>query len=350
MLYLYDITETVDLRRALRGASERTVGASLLGDSVPMMALCREIATVANLDATVLIEGETGTGKELVARAIHEASRRKHRPFVAINCGGLTESILASQLFGHRRGAFTGAVADQVGLFEAADGGTLLLDEIGDMPPSVQVHLLRVLQEREILRLGDSKTRRIDVRLVAATHRDLDAEVAAGRFREDLFYRICVVRVRVPPLRRRREDVPLLAAAFLEHARQAHGLRVESISREAMEYLQAQRWPGNVRELKLTIEGAAVRASGAVLKSTDLRQPMPAETVPALRSSMPIEERHRLLDALRQTEGNRKAAARLLGMGRSTLYRRLALLEAEGADVPPDPPPSPPRFPSTLKQ
>jgi DNA-binding NtrC family response regulator/ligand-binding sensor domain-containing protein len=336
ILYLYDVTETYDLKRALQAEARPAIAASLLGESVVMRALRDEIATVAGPDATVVIEGETGTGKELVARAIHEASRRATRPFVAINCAGLTESILASQLFGHRRGAFTGAVTDHVGLFEAAHGGTLLLDEIGDMPAGVQTHLLRVLQEREILRLGDSKPRPIDVRLLAATHRDLDAEVAGGRFREDLLYRIRVIRVRMPPLRARRDDVPLLAATFLRQARAAHGLRVESISREAMEQLQAYRWPGNVRELKQTIEGAAVRASGAVLKVSDVLPALSSEAVPPARRGTQPRGHRLLLDALRQTGGNRKAAARLLGMARSTLYRRLALLEAEGVTLPPD--------------
>jgi DNA-binding NtrC family response regulator/ligand-binding sensor domain-containing protein len=337
VLHFYDITETVDLKRALQTAP-RAAGADLLGDSVAMRDLRHQIARIATLGATVMIEGETGTGKELVAHAIHDASPRKHKPFVAINCAGLTESLLASQLFGHRRGAFTGAVTDHIGLFEAAHGGTLLLDEIGDMPMSVQTHLLRVLEERQILRLGDAKPRPIDVRLLTATHRDLDGEVAAGRFREDLLYRIRVVRLRLPALRMRADDIPLLAAAFLRSAREQHGLQVEGISREAMQHLQAQRWPGNVRQLKTTIEGAAIRAAGPVIKLTDINAELPREEVPpATRAPLSERERRELLDVLHQTGGNRSAAARALGMGRSTLYRRLRALEAEGAELPPDP-------------
>jgi DNA-binding NtrC family response regulator/PAS domain-containing protein len=337
VLHFYDITEMVDLKRALHTAPG-AVGA-LLGESVTMCDLRHQIARIAALDATVMVEGETGTGKELVARAIHDSSQRKHKPFVVINCAGLTESLLASQLFGHLRGAFTGAVSDQIGLFEAANGGTLLLDEIGDMPMSVQTHLLRVLEERHILRLGEARPRPIDVRVLAATHRDLDREVAAGRFREDLLYRIRVVRLRLPALRMRTEDIPLLAAAFLRRAREQHGLRVEGISREAMQHLQAQHWPGNVRQLKGSIEAAAIGASGPVIKLADFTE-TPREGVPAVRSSLSERERRELIAILRQTNGNRSAAARLLGMARSTLYRRLSAIEAEGIELPPEPPPS----------
>jgi DNA-binding NtrC family response regulator/ligand-binding sensor domain-containing protein len=332
VLHLYDVTETFDLKRTLQ-TGPAGVGAKLLGESVGMRNLRAEIATVATLDATVLIEGETGTGKELVARAIHAGSRRKERPFVAINCAGLTESLLASQLFGHRRGAFTGAISDHVGLFEAAQGGTLLLDEIGDMPMGVQTHLLRVLEEREILRLGESKPRPIDVRLLAATHRDLDADVKNGRFREDLLYRIRVVRLRLPPLRLRTGDIPLLAATMLRKAQETHGLPVESISREVMEYLTAQRWPGNVRQLKAAIEGAAIRSTGPVLKLSDVLAELPADAAPAPPTSgLPDRERSQLIAALQQTGGNRAAAVRLLGWPRSTFYHRLSRLQAEGLD------------------
>lgn len=337
VLHLYDVTQTVDLKHALQ-AAPGGVGADLLGESIAMCDLRAEIGRIADVDATVLIEGETGTGKELVARAIHAASHRKHRPFVAINCAGLTESLLASQLFGHRRGAFTSAVSDHVGLFESANGGTLLLDEIGDMPIGVQTHLLRVLEQREILRLGESKPRPIDVRLLAATHRNLEAEVASGRFRDDLLYRIRVVRLRIPPLRLRQDDIPLLAGVFLHRARATHGLAVQSISREAMAHLQAHRWPGNVRQLKATIEGAAIRAGGPILKLTDIVAELPSQGVPPppARALVSDHEVRQMLDALRQTRGNRTAAARLLGWPRSTFYHRLARLEHQGVHVPAD--------------
>ena len=212
IFFLYDVTEVHDLRRLL---DERAQFHDLLGKSKAMQLVYQQIRDVARVDSTVLIEGETGTGKELVARAIHSSSHRKDKPFVAVNCAGLTESLLSSQLFGHKRGAFTGAIEDHQGLFEAANGGTLLLDEIGDIPMTVQNQLLRVLQEREIVRLGESRPRKIDVRVLAATHRSLSDEAAKGNFRSDLFYRIRVARISLPPLRDRREDIPLLAASFL---------------------------------------------------------------------------------------------------------------------------------------
>jgi transcriptional regulator with PAS, ATPase and Fis domain/ligand-binding sensor domain-containing protein len=327
LLYLYDVTEIYDLKRA-RETAPRGAGAGLLGTSSAIRLVQGQIDVVAGVDATVLIEGETGTGKELVARAIHQASRRRDRPFVAINCAGLTESLLASQLFGHRRGAFTGAVSDHVGLFEAAQGGTLLLDEIGDMPMSVQTHLLRVLQEREILRVGDSKPRPIDVRVLAATHRSLELEVDEGRFREDLLYRIRVVRILLPPLRQRREDITMLASAFVQELSAAHGTKLNGISREVMERLLDHRWPGNVRELKSTIEGAVIRATGPIIKLSDLPLEPQDDLVPPARGPMPEAERRLLIDTLRRTGGNRSVAARLLGVSRATLYRRLAALEA----------------------
>jgi transcriptional regulator with PAS, ATPase and Fis domain len=209
----------------------------LLGKSDIMQRVYQQIRDVARVDSTVLIEGETGTGKELVARAIHSSSDRKQKPFIAVNCAGLTDSLLSSQLFGHKRGAFTGAIEDHQGLFEAAHMGTLFLDEIGDIPLNVQNQLLRVLQEREIVRLGETRPRKIDVRVLAATHRKLNEEIAAGRFRSDLLYRIRVARIFIPPLRERREDIPLLAAAFLAQSTAASGKTVEQISLAASRLL-----------------------------------------------------------------------------------------------------------------
>jgi DNA-binding NtrC family response regulator len=294
-----------------------------------------DIQTLASVDTTVLIEGETGTGKELVARAIHDASPRRTRPFVAINCAGLTESILASQLFGHKRGAFTGAVSDHLGLFEAAQGGTLLLDEIGDMPPAMQAHLLRVLQEREINRVGDTKPRAIDVRVLASTHQHLDAEVAAGRFRNDLFYRIRVARIELPPLRQRPDDIPLLMDAFLEEFAAEHGKAIHTVSMEALERLQRHTWPGNVRELKAAIERAVVHARGPVIREGDLPREFGVngvDHVPAAHGPMADAERTLLIETLKRTGGNRTMAARLLGISRTTLYRRLATVERPGSD------------------
>jgi PAS domain S-box-containing protein len=321
IIFLYDLSEVEDLRRLLH---EKTQFQGMVGNSEAMLAVYRDIHTLAQVNSTVLIEGETGTGKELVAREIHAASPRHEGPFVALNCAGLTDSLLASQLFGHKRGAFTGAVADHHGVFEAANGGTLFLDEIGDVSPLVQTSLLRVLQEREIVRVGESRPRTIDVRILAATNRDLQEAVAQGTFRADLFYRIRVARLRLPPLRERLQDLHLLVSAFLGQFRLAMGKPVETVSQEAMRLLQAYSWPGNVRELRSALEFGVIRCRGAVMKPEDLpaeigdAEPSPGEFVAS------GDGRQRLLAALEQSGGNRTAAARLLGMSRATFYRRLA--------------------------
>jgi PAS domain S-box-containing protein len=323
ILYLYDRSEIY----SLRGELERARYGEIVGQSRPMQDLYGLMDTVAKGDWTVLIEGETGVGKELVAHGIHSASGRRSGPFIAVNCAGLSEPLIASQLFGHRRGAFTGAVADQEGFFEAAAGGTLFLDEIGDLPTAMQTSLLRALQEKEIMRLGESKPRNVDVRVLAATNRDLAAEVRAGGFREDLFYRLRVARLRVPPLRERREDVPLLLAAFLDADRP---LKLEA---DVMELLRAYDWPGNVRELRNTAEYMMIHCRGDVVR--------PAHLPPEIRSGRTIPmkpgafgrgpadldvERERIIDALERAGGNRTRAAGLLGMSRATLYRRLERL------------------------
>jgi transcriptional regulator with PAS, ATPase and Fis domain/ligand-binding sensor domain-containing protein len=320
ILFLYDVSDLYDLRRLL---DDKAQFHGLVGESSALQLVLRQIRDVAPVDATVLIEGETGTGKELVARAIHYQSPRRHRPFVPVNCAGLTESLLTSQLFGHRRGAFTGAVADQIGLFEAADGGTIFLDEIGDVPAAVQTSLLRVLQEKEITRLGDAKPTRVNVRVIAATHRDLSKAVADGTFRSDLLYRIRVARVPVPPLRERRDDIPVLVSWFLGQMRGAAAKPVNDISRDAMDALVRYDWPGNVRELKSAIESAVIACTTSVIQVTDL----PREVVAAAAAPLSPNERQRILEALARTAGNRAAAARLLGIGRTTLYRRLKELD-----------------------
>lgn len=318
IFFFYDVTELHDLRQLL---DEKTAFHGLVGASAPMQLVYQHIRQVALVDWTVLIEGETGTGKELVARAIHQISQRKDQPFIAVNCGGLTESILTSQLFGHRRGAFTGAVADQQGFFEAANGGTIFLDEIGDMPLSVQTNLLRVLQEKEITRLGESRPRKVDVRVIVATHRNLAQEVAAGRFRADLLYRIRVGRIQLPPLRQRREDIQLLTELFLSRCRMVAGKSVTGVSQDAMLMLTEYDWPGNVRELKSAIEFAVIRCRGTIIQSEDL----PAEIRNARHhEELPQDEKQRLLAALERAGGNRTTAARMLGIGRSTFYRKLA--------------------------
>jgi sigma-54 dependent transcriptional regulator, acetoin dehydrogenase operon transcriptional activator AcoR len=326
IFFLYDVTEVHDLRRLL---DERAQFHDLLGKSKAMQLVYQQIRDVARVDSTVLIEGETGTGKELVARAIHSSSHRKDKPFVAVNCAGLTESLLSSQLFGHTRGAFTGAIEDRQGLFEAANGGTLLLDEIGDIPITVQNQLLRVLQEREITRLGESRPRKIDVRVLAATHRNLSEEAAKGTFRSDLFYRIRVARISLPSLRARREDIPLLAASFLAQFSAASGKRVTDVSHDALRLLAGYHWPGNVRELRSAIEFAVIRCGGAVIQPDDLPPEIlqPADFESVIPGDPLVDEKTRFLQALERSRGNRALAARLLGISRATLYRRLADLK-----------------------
>jgi PAS domain S-box-containing protein len=325
ILYLYDRSEVHNLRDTLG----KVRYGQMLGESRAMLQLFQSIEKVAAGDWTVLIEGETGVGKELVAHSIHASSERKTGPFITVNSAGLSESLLASQLFGHRRGAFTGAVADQKGFFEAAAGGTLFLDEIGDLPLSMQTSLLRALEQKEVMRLGDSAARRVDVRVVAATNRSLDEEVRAGNFREDLFYRLNVARLRVPPLRERSDDVPVLMAAFL-NASDGHQGRPPEVSVAAMDRLQSYAWPGNVRELKNTAEYLAIHCTGPIVQVEDL----PPEIVGRKWTGTPIlaaepeplgqvSERQQILDALAASRGNRTAAARSLGVSRATFYRRL---------------------------
>ncbi len=297
----------------------------LVGHSACMTRLYAQIQEIAMVDSTVLIEGETGTGKELVARAIHSASRRKDQPFIAVNCAGFTESILGSQLFGHKKGSFTGAIDTQEGVFEAAHGGTIFLDEIGDIPPAVQTGLLRVLQEREITRLGEAKPRKVDVRVLAATHHNLADDVEKGTFRRDLLYRIRVARIHIAPLRERQDDVAILANFFLGQFRSIMEKPVHQIGEAAMLALQGYSWPGNVRELKSAIESAVIHCKSSVIDHGDL----PPEILTPERPSQNAldqpssNERNRILIALREAGGNRSEAARLLGMSRRTFYRRL---------------------------
>jgi len=327
MFFLYDASEVQTLRQLL---AETGKYQDLIGKSHSMQLIFQQIQDFARVDATVLIEGETGTGKELVARAIHLASHRKDHPFIAVNCAGLTESLVASQLFGHRRGAFTGAVSDQQGLIEAAEGGTLFLDEIGDIPLTVQTSLLRVLQEREITRLGESRLRKVDVRVLAATHHNLAKDVISGTFRADLLYRIRVGRVLLPSLRERREDIPLLISHFLSQYRATTGRPVEAVSNEALRLLMAYSWPGNVRELKHAIEFSIIRCPHMIIRPQDLPPEVVSQDEQLLVVSpeemTPNHDKEKILSALKQTGGNRSAAAKLLGISRLTLYRRLSRL------------------------
>lgn len=323
--FLYDVTELHTLRKQL---DEQSHFYDLIGKCPLMQDVYRRIHTLAPVDSTVLIEGETGTGKELVARALHAASPRKAHPFLAVNCAGLTESLLGSQLFGHKKGAFTGAGSDHRGFFEFAHGGTIFLDEIGDMPPSVQTSLLRVLQEKEITRLGESQPRKVDIRILCATHQDLNAQVAQGIFRADLLYRIRVGRIRLPALRERTEDIPSLVATFLSQCRHAMGkLFVQDVSPEGLHLLSLYAWPGNVRELKSVIEYVVLQCAGSTIRPHHF----PPELLDHTRESFQPDthaaraagdkDKDRILAALQRSKGHRTQAARLLGISRATLYR-----------------------------
>lgn len=304
----------------------------LTGRSPAMINLYKEIARVAPTKTTVLVAGESGTGKELVARAIHQHSSRSSGPFVPVNCGALTETLLEAELFGHVRGAFTGAAGDRKGLWEEANGGTLFLDEIGETSPAMQVKLLRALQEGEIRRVGASKTARIDTRVVAATNRDLEREVKNGSFREDLFYRLSVVTLPVPPLRERRTDIPLLADRFLRLAAERAERASLRFTEEAIRTLVAYDWPGNVRELESAVEHAVLRARGGEITAQDLPAKLQsAETRAAAQSSLTVLysdlpslaelERRYLIYVLDCLSGNRSRAAEVMGIDRRTLYR-----------------------------
>ncbi len=313
----------------------------IVGKSPVMLEVYKLVARVAGSTATVLVEGESGTGKELVARAIHTHSPRAGAPFVPVNCTALTESLLESELFGHARGAFTGAIATKRGLFETANGGTMFLDEIGDMGPKMQAQLLRTLQDGEVRPVGGSEAIRVDVRLVCATNKDLDEEVKAGRFREDLYFRINVVTVHLPPLRERREDIPILVAHFLAKLARRERRATAALSPEALKLLTGYAWPGNVRELENAIERAVAVAKGNVVLPSDLppevgggagtfasggqrRQRRAGETgIIADRPTLAELERRYIQLVLGESGGNKKKAAEKLGIDRRTLYRAL---------------------------
>jgi DNA-binding NtrC family response regulator len=324
--------EARSLRRELEGVHAFH---AILGKSAGMQEVFRLLEQAAGLDITVLLGGETGTGKELAARAIHYHSARRERRFVPVNCGALPAELVESELFGHARGAFTGAATDKAGLFQEAEGGTLFLDEIGELPLPVQVKLNRALQEREIRRVGDARVAKVDVRVIAATHRDLREEARAGRFREDLFYRLHVFPVRLPPLRERREDVPLLAAHFLEKHARAFRREVEGIEPDALRALTGYAWPGNVRELENAVERAVAVARGRLLAVADLPPEVAGgqEGLPPAGelARMPFKDavdlardrvsREYLVALLRELEGNVTQAAARAGMKRESLHR-----------------------------
>ena len=331
ILFVHDLSEVKLLRQQLE---ERSASGTIVGRGDAIREVIATVRQVAPLAATVLIQGETGTGKELVAREIHAASPWGGGPFIAINCGALSESLLASQLFGHRRGAFTGAVADHAGFFETANGGTVLLDEIGDMPLPLQTALLRVLEQREIVRIGDSVPRPINVRILAATNQDLEREVREGRFRSDLYYRVRVARITLPPLRARREDIPILIQHALRAIAAHTGRPMLRIDSAAIQALVDHPWPGNVRELINAMEFASMTCTGTTLTLANLPPEFSRSAygtapavVPGAGSGNAGDAGAAIRAALAAAGGNRVVAARQLGISRATLYRRLKKFE-----------------------
>ena len=320
------ILENRSLQRRL---DELTGAGELIGQSPAIRGVLDLVRQVAPTAATVLIQGESGTGKELVARALHDHSQRRGKPFVRVNCAALPETLLESELFGYEKGAFTGAVGRKEGRFQLADGGTLLLDEVGDLSPLTQAKLLRVLQEGEFEPLGATRTIKVDVRVVAATNQDLAQLVREKRFREDLYYRLQVITVTVPPLRDRPEDIPLLALHFLRRFATKNHRELEGFTEAALGGLRNYRWPGNVRELEHAVERGVILARGRLLDVADLpeavTQTEPAARVVSIPIGMPLDEvEQRLIDeTLRQTKGDKELAAKLLGIASRTIYRKL---------------------------
>jgi PAS domain S-box-containing protein len=326
VLVIRDITLLRDLERELR---ERHQFQNIIGRSKKMQDVYRLLEDLANLETTVLITGESGTGKELVARALHYSGQRAFKPFIAVNCSALTESLLESELFGHVKGAFTGAIKDKQGRFQAADGGTLLLDEIGDISPIIQLKLLRVLQDKTFERVGDSEPQKVDVRVITCTNKNLKEKVRLGEFREDLYYRLKVVEVALPPLRDRLEDIPLFIDYLCRVFNERFNRSIEGVSKEVLNIFMNYPWPGNVRELEHVIEHAFIICHGRVITLEDLPAEFRDLRKPGISAgsgnrTQPVTEAQEIIDALAKVRWNKTKAAHLLGINRRTLYRKLA--------------------------
>jgi DNA-binding NtrC family response regulator len=318
----------------LPAASGEEESAGIIARSPAMRQLMNMARTIAKINSTVLLTGESGVGKEKIAKFIHDHSAQAKGPFIAVNCGAITDSLMESELFGHAHGAFTGSTADRAGFFEAANGGILFLDEIGEVSPSLQVKLLRVLQEKEVRRVGENRSRPVNVRIISATNKDLAGEVEAKRFREDMFYRLKVVELVVPPLRQRQEDILPLARLFLNEASYRMKRNLDGLSASAADELLAYHWPGNVRELENVMERAAALAKGSRVTVKDLSQEITLGKLPlsddGKANSLENVERLLILRTLEKTKGNRMKASLALGMGVATLYRKLKMYKARG--------------------
>ncbi|MDY0045586.1 MAG: sigma 54-interacting transcriptional regulator, partial [Syntrophales bacterium] len=326
------IQENLRLQNELK---ERFHPANIIGKSKGMEEVYGLIAQVSKTNATVLIRGESGTGKELVANAIHYNSMRANRPLIKVNCAALPETVLESELFGHEKGAFTGAIAERKGRFELASGGTIFLDEVGDLPPMVQIRLLRVLQEREFERVGATSTTKVDVRVIAATNRNLEELIKEGKFREDLYYRLNVFPIYIPPLRGRKTDIPLLADHFVDRFSRANNKRIQRICTHALDMLMSYHWPGNVRELENTIERAVVVSNEGVIYGYHLPPSLQTSaytgTIPfgTLQGELDNLERDLIMDALKATRGNMAEAARILKTSERIIGLRLKKYEID---------------------
>jgi two-component system response regulator HydG len=327
--------ENKQLKQEIR-RRDKTAVARPIGKSKRFMELLKLAEHVAPTESTVLIQGESGTGKEVVARYIHNLSTRADGPFLSINCGALPENLLESELFGHVKGSFTGAVRDKQGLFAAARGGSFFLDEVGEMPPSLQVKLLRVLQEREAIPVGATEAIPVDVRIIAATNRDLEEEIRRGNFRSDLFYRLNVIALNLPPLRERRDDLLLLLEAFLQAMAQESGTEAKALSSDALDAVMVYEWPGNVRELENALEHAVVLSRGSLIEGSALperitkrrKEPLVAER--SYRNpTLEVIERAYIMWVLQAEGGNKTRAAEVLGIDPSTLYRKLSRYEEQ---------------------
>ncbi len=320
-----DMSEIVRLRNEVR---HRFSFGNIIGKADCMQIIYDKLEVISVTDSNVLIEGETGTGKDLIARTIHYNSMRKDKPFVKINCAAIPENLLESELFGYKKGAFTGAVMDKMGKFEAADGGTIFLDEIGDMPLSLQAKILRVIEEKEFERLGEVKSRKVDVRVIAATNRPLKELVEQGKFRMDLYYRLNVVRIRLPALRERAEDIPLLLDHFIEVFNKKFNKKVKGVEQRVMDFLLDYSWPGNVRELENVIEHAMIHARGDLIRFDNLPDYLFEEGKSGAVSLVDVEREH-ILRVLKSVNNNKTRASKILGISRSTLWRKLKELNIE---------------------